>query len=307
MQEPGDSFNVKWYLEKLAGIEEEARRISGIIRNFLREEGSSRLIISYSGHGYLPASCMFWHMVTMNEESYPLIADAVSTSVLILAYRDPIPLVVFSPVFRPELFNLLQASRIMNHPYIALIGEPVDERILRLLRDYRVVFASARDELDSSLVMAMASYHALAEAYSGRLARRGERILAHSREGFTPVFEEMIGAYREVFSGILGSRELTVSSSRLLESSSIYLVEALRRRGVRAAYEHPELVSGHGSVLLLGTSVEEHYLKEVKFKLTARGLRVVDLVFNTDPIEANIYLAMIADYIASASGSTTVF
>ncbi|AFL67031.1 hypothetical protein [Desulfurococcus amylolyticus] len=297
MQEPGDSFNVRAYLGKLGKLEEEARSLSNSIRNFLSEIGSNRLIISYNGHGYLPASCMFWHVVTMDEEKSILLLDIPSTSLYVLAYRDPTPLIIYTSN-HSGLLNILQIARIMNHPYMALVAKPVNEKIVEVLKSYNIIYTSIDDELDSTLVMAIAVFHALASIYKDRLSKRGVRVFEHSREGFTLIAGELIEVYKEVFSKVSLHRELVVSSSRLMESSARYLVDALKRRQVNARYEYPESIPNSADVLLIGTSVEEYYLRELKSRLAVGKTRVNELILNTDPIEANIYLAIIANYLA---------
>nr|WP_245526421.1 hypothetical protein [Desulfurococcus mucosus] len=299
LQEPGDGFDVKKYVSKLTSLEEDARRLSRSLVGFLSSSQSTRLIVAYSGHGYLPASCMFWHTVTMDEEKSILLLDASSTALYILAYRDPTPIVAYAPAPSASFLNMLQVARVMGHPYAAFTGKPSGGREAEVLEGYGLLYTASQGELDSSLAMSIAVYHALAELYGGRLAKRGARILGHSREGFTPVVEGLIEAYGDAVSWMLSHRSLTVTSGRLLESSSLYLVEALRRRGVDARYEHPEMLRGPGDALVAGTGVEEYYLRELKHRFSSTGIVVRELVVNTDPVEANIYLAILANYIAS--------
>jgi len=306
LQEPGDSPNVGEYLGKLGRLESEARALAGKLMDFLADNTTTKLIIAYNRQGYLPAACMYWHTMTMDEDKAVILLDMPSASLYALAYREPTPLVIYASNPYTGLLNILQIARIMGHPYIAIAAKPGDERVQNILRNYGVVFTDSSDELDSSLTVAMATYHALAEVYKNKLAKRGDRILSHSREGFTPVSRELIEVYWDTVSKTLSLKDVTVTSGKLLEASAIYLVEALWRRGVRARFEQPELVKGPGELLLAGTSVEEHYLRELKYKFATMGLRINEIILNIDPLEANIYLAILAHYIASNPGSNPI-
>ncbi len=297
LQKLRDSTNIESYVKRIEKLERESRNLSEKILVFLQEKEKD-IIITYHRQGYLPASILYWFTVVMDQESRVIFNEANTISYYTVVYRNPGKLIFFTtnPVSSSTI-NLLQASQLTGNKILFISPKPSQPHLLDMLSKYEPVYIGINDELEASLLMAMAAYHAASKHYKKRMGRRGERLYEHSQEGFTPIVNELVRIYMEKLENTISSNEVIVTSSKMLEPSATYFVETLRRLSVRSHYEKPEEVIGPCNILLLGTSVEEYFIRELLFKYRMMNIQLNDIIMNTDPLEAQLYIAILAMYL----------
>ncbi len=149
--------------------------------------------------------------------------------------------------------------------------------------------------------MSFSVFHALARKYRSSLQSRGLRLARHSEEGFAPVLSSLVENYRGVLEEMAESAEpVTVLSSKFLEPATLTLVYALRKHNLPVYYTPLELSEKTGRTLLVLSSVEDRIRREYKSRSPHITL---ELVLNTDPLEAGIYIAMLSYYLLTPCSS----
>ncbi len=300
LQEPRDGIDVGEYRRIIEEVEEKSRRIARDLVEVFR--GLDYAIIAYHRQGYLPASIHYWMKAVLDRWSRTHLVEAATLAYYLVAYSEPTNIVYYTSNPRSSsTLHLLQSSSLTGHRIYIYTVKLGDERLLDILEQYNPYYIDSRDELEASLIYAMSVYHALAGEYREAMGRRGERLYRHSVEGFAVIVEELLSKYMGVLRELTGLGEVRVTSSHMYEPVSLYFVEALRRRGVRAYYEPIEYVAGPGNILLLSTSVEEYLLKEKRFRLGMTGAHIYEINMNTDPLEALIYFPLLAYYLSRGS------
>ncbi len=290
LQEPGDSSNIA---ETIKDLEERAGEVQPFIEGLLGR--AQRLILAYNGLGYLAAQTLYWVITTLDDWSRILLGDAGTLAYYTLVYSEPVDTIFYAAnPASPSTIQYLQAADLTGYRTVLLTVDPRNDFLRDELSKYNPVYISAEDELEAGLLLAIASYKAGASRYRDRLGRRGERLHRHGVEGFWIIADELADKYRGVFHGLGEAGEVKVSSPRMIEASAEYIVEALRRRGVNAHYEPLEYLTGPGHILLLATRVDEYLLRERRFKLGMTGARIHYFEMNTDPLEAQVYYAILA-------------
>ena len=294
LQKLRDSTCLEQAERALLRVEEKAREYSELIEIFLNQV-SGDLYTTYTGLGYLPASVLYWYLNVMSSTLKCVIGEVEEIALHILPYREKGSLIIFSVEEYSKLISALQAIRLLDYNYLAFALTPLDERLRALLKHYNVSTYSASNLVEASLLMSLAVFHALAKRYKNRLQSRGLRLAKHSEEGFTPVLSSLVESYRGVLEEIAESRELiTVTSSKFLEPAALTLVHALRKHNLLVYYTPLEFAERAEKTLLVSSSVEERIRREFKSKTTHP---VLELVLNTDPLEAGIYIAMLSYYL----------
>ncbi len=298
LQESRNSIDVEKYVRKIEKLEEYARRIAVDIKNSI--QGLNELIIAYHRHGYLPASLHYWMKTTLTSWKKTLLVEASTLTYYIAAYSEPTNIIYYTTNPRSaSTIHLLQATSLTGHRVLVYTIKPLDERLRELLEQYNPYYISVNDELEASLIYALAVYHALAEEYRDAMSRRSERLYKHSREGFSIIVDELLTKYKDIINAVTSIKDrLIITSTKILEPICLYYVEALRRKGIKTYYTPLDHIEEPGNVLLLTISVEEYLVKEKKFKLFMKGGKIHELTINTDPLEALIYHSLIAYYIA---------
>lgn len=290
-----DSTSIERYAQHVSKLEERSRELASEIAGFLG--GAPSFIITYNRDGFLPASITFWHTIVMNPSSSPLLVDLPTLTYQVLAYRESSPVIGFATNPFSALAPALQVLRLLEYPYLIFTMRPGDQRLEELLRRYEVRMIPSRGEAELSLLLSLSSYHALSEVHRDKLERRGRRLYEHSREGFSGVVPSLIEGFLDALSEVVTEREVYVTSTQLMEGGSAYFAKCLAGHGIDAVYVHPELARGPGSIALISTSAEEPYRRELLSKYRLMNMKVRELYFNTDPLEANIYLSLLAFYL----------
>jgi hypothetical protein len=297
LQKLRDSSNIESYRKLIERIERDSEKIVDNILEFLRTS-SEQVIITYHRQGYMPSSIMYWFISTMEPSIRIVFHDANTITHYIIAYRESGKLFFISTNPHSAItINLLQAASIMGNKILFVTSKPLDPRLIDMFSKYNPLYISYNDELEASIMLSIATYKAVSKHYRRGLGRRGERLYRHSVEGFSVIVGELINKYIDSLEKIISHKELVVSSTKLLEPASLFFVEALRRINIKAHYEFPEQVIGPGNILFLTTSIEEYYARELLFKMRMMGLNIIDMVMNTDPLEAQIYYAILAYYL----------
>ncbi len=297
LQKPGDRIDISGFREEIRRLEERARRVAERIGEVLA--GSRDLIVAYYRQGYLPASILYWMTSTLDDWRKVLLGEAGTLAYYALVYGEPATTVFYTTMPRSSAtIQFLQAASLTGYKVNLFAVEPDNPVVRDTLQQYGPYYIHARNELEASLLYALATYIAASKHYRDKLGRRGKRLYQHSVEGFAVIVEELLEKYMDVLRSITRLGEARVSAPRMLEASALYMVEALRRRGIRAFYEPIEYLTGPGEIVLLSTSVDEYLVRERRFHLNMTGAHVHDIVVNTDPLEAQLYFALLAYFIA---------
>lgn len=298
LQSTGDSVDLKNLISRL---EKRAREIQPFIEGVL--ERARRLVVAYHRLGYLPAQVIYWMTSTLDDWSKVLIGDAGTLAYYTLVYNEPGETVFFTTnPASVSTIQFLQAADLTGYKILVLSSEPGNDVVRDNLAKYNPVYIDASDELEASLIMGIAAYKATAKHYRDKMGRRGERLYLHAKEGFAVVVDELYAKYSGILNEIKDVGEIRVTAPRIIEASANYIVEALRGKGVNAWYEPIEYVTGPGHVLLLATGVDEYLLREKRFRLGMTGARLHVLEMNTDPLEAQIYLAILGYLYSRVTG-----
>jgi len=304
LQKLRDSANIASYVKYVSERDSLSRELSNTLYNFLTQHALNRIHIAYHRYGYLPASIMYWFILTMDPEKSVTLSDSTSSAYYILPYSEPALVVLFSSdPFSSSVLNLAQAARLLEHNLLIVTLKPHDKRVETLLSRYSVTYIETVDELEAMLTASIATYYAMSKLYSDRLGARGRRLYSHVEEGITPVVEELIERYLDRLEALAHGNKWIVTSSKMLEPAALYFTEALRRVNIESYYQVPDQVLGYENTLLLSTSVEEYTIRELRFRYNMMGVKLQDLVLNTDPLEAQIYIALLAYYLVYSLSS----
>jgi hypothetical protein len=294
LQKLRDSSCLSQAERSLRRVEERARELSPLIEGFLSQV-SGDLYTTYTGLGYLPASILYWYLHTVSSSSRCIIGEVEEITLHLLPYREVGSVIVFSTEEYSKLISALQAIRVLNYNYLAFAPTPLDNRLYTLLKHYSVNTYSADNPVEASLLLGLSVFHALARKYRSSLQSRGLRLAKHSEEGFAPILSSLVENYRGVLEEIADSKELVfISSSRLLESSVFTLIYSLRKSNLPAYYIPLELTETTKKTLLVLLSVEDRIRREYKSKAPSL---THELILNTDPLEAGLYVAMLSYYL----------
>lgn len=278
-------------------LEKRSRELADKLYMFISEPKQT-LLITYHRQGYLPASIAYWFIATMEPTLYTILHESNTLAYYVVPYREGGKILFYSTnPYSASTLNILQVANLTGKEILLFTMKPRDERIEAIYSRYRRLYVDIEDELKASLVMAIASYYAFAKYYRKELGRRGARLYKHSVEGLAPIIEELVNKYVEQLEKIVKNKEVIVTSSKLLEPVALYFAEALKRIGVDASYQHYEYLSKDIPVIFLTTSVEEYFTREILFKFNLMRIKSENIVLNTDPLEAQIYFALLAYYI----------
>ncbi len=294
LQKLRDSTCLEQAEKTLLRIEEKAREYSSLIEAFLNQ-ASEDLYITYSGLGYLPASIVYWYLTVMSDSSKCVLGEVEEISLHLLPYRERGSLLVFSTEEYSKLISALQAIRTLEYRYLAFAQLPLDERLHALLKHYNVKTYSASNPVEASLLLGLSVFHVLARKHRGSFQNRGLRLAKHGEEGFAQLLPSLIEKYRGVLEEVVESRgPIVVFSSRFLEPATLTLIYALRKSNLPVQYMPIELSERAERALLVFSSVEDRIRREYWARAPHTTL---ELLINTDPLEAGIYIAMLSYYL----------
>lgn len=297
LQKLRDQSNITGYIKFIENLEKKSHVLSNELYEFFAKLPGN-IMITYYRHGYLPASIMYWFTITMDPDKNIVFNEANTLSYYVLPYRENWGIVFFSSnPYSSTTINLLETSRLTGYNSLLITTKPRDERLVSILNRYNVLYIEPSDELISTLVSSISIYYVMGKLYSKKLGNRGIRLYEHIQEGLTPIIEELIYKYIDKLEHVIHNKKIFISSSKLLEPVSMYFVDVLRRLDIKAYFQTPEQILGYENVLLLSTSVEEHFVRELRFKYNVMGVKIENISLNTDPLEAQIYIALLAYYL----------
>lgn len=297
LQKLRNSANIAMYTRYVHSLEATSRKITENLYKHLHNFKGT-LMLAYHRQGYLPASVAYWFILTMNPEQRVVIHESNTIAYYMLPYHESGLVILYSTnPYAASTYNLLQTARLTGYEVLLVTLTPRDERINTLYSRYSKIYINTRDELEAALIMAISTYYVLGELYKNKLGSRGKRIYEHIEEGLSPIVEELVNRYTEQLERIVKFKEVVITSSRLLEPIALYFAEALRRLGINAYYQFFEHIDSANNILLLSTSAEEHFTRELRFKYNIMDTTLENMVLNTDPLEAQIYLALLAYYL----------
>jgi len=303
LQKLRDSVNVARYHKYLEDIETYSRNIGDKLYN-LYSGFLNNVFITYHRHGYLPASIMYWIVMTLNPESNAYLLESNALTYHVLPYREGYRVVFYSSnPYSSTTINLLQTASLTGNEPLLITPKPLDERITSMYSRYTTIYIDKTDELEAVLVMVLSTYYALSKIFRDKLGSRGRRLYDHVVEGVLPIVEDLIDRYVDTLINILNQKEFTITSSKVLEPISLYFVDVFRRLGYETYYQPIDQAVGGRNILLLSTSVDDYSLREYRFRFNMSSTNCIELSLNTDPLEAQVYLSLLGYYlIYSLSG-----
>ncbi len=297
MQSSRSSPRLARLLAEVSRAEEWARSASRELADYLRS-GSNELLLTYSYMGYPAASILYWLLFTLRPDLRTALMDADTASYYAVAYRSDLTIVAFTT--KPDsaaTIRITDSSRLTGARVMVVSPQP-SEKTRLYMRDALLKTVPAADsEITASLWEALLAYYTgLSMAQEGR---RGERLRAIANQGFSVIVEELVEKYMDLTIKALGAREIVITSGKLLEPASAALAKALKSRGVNASYSPISLLEpvGNEYVLIVSCSVEDHLISEKKILIAMSGGRTLELRLNLDPLEAPIYVLILALYL----------
>ncbi|MEM4717367.1 MAG: hypothetical protein QXE81_01230 [Desulfurococcaceae archaeon] len=298
LQKLRDSSFIESVVKEIEEAEIRAREYSNNILNFLTQSSGNIITYSYTGYGYTPASLMYWYSLTFQSTKFPLLLEAEESSIYLLPYRDDIAIIIYSTGEYSKLIQTIQVARVLNVDYIAFTPEPRQEQIKSALKYYGVEILSRRDDekVETVIELTLASFFAISELLRNQIPARGSRLFTHGKEGFSLIAQSLYEKYVGVLESILKHNELFVTSTKFLEASSILLAYSLRQIGIEARYiPLNEALDIETPVLALMLSTDDRAQKEIRH---LRSLPLLELVLNVDPLEAMVYIAILAFFLS---------
>ena len=297
MQEPRNRTDLTVFKKNIGKLEKIASNIAEKIYSHLLGT-EKETIIAYYRQGYLPASITYWVTATLNKEKNITMGEAGTLAYYLLVYREAGTSILYTTTpHSPSTIHFLQAAKLTGYKVLLVTIDPLDERIRDILAPYSPIYIKSSDELEAAIIMSFAAFSAATKLSKELLGRRGRRLYEHSKEGFTVILDELIHKYNSVLQQILRAEQIRVTSTKLLEPASLFFVETLRRLDKTAYYEPIDFITGPGVILLLSTSVEDYLIKERRFKLNLTGSKIIEISLNTDPLEAQIYISLLAYFL----------
>ncbi|MEM4691395.1 MAG: hypothetical protein QXT88_03490 [Desulfurococcaceae archaeon] len=299
LQKLRDSVNVKKYAVYVAELEERAKSLAEAIVFFINTRVRDKLVISYSDLGYIPAHILYGFTLVMDPDKHVVFEDTDTVQHYVVPYRENFVSILFSTdPYNPSIINYMQTSRVMGNETLLLTVKPGDERFKQIYSSFNTLQVDVNEEIEASIIMSIATYYACIKLYSGKLGSRGTRLFKHGEEGLSIIIEELISKYIDALEKIVYDKPVIVSSPAFLKPASIFATSILDKLGLNAHFEDISRVGGRlESILLLATTVDEHLVKRLKFRLTPAGVKINEIIMNTDPLEAHIYLILLLYYL----------
>lgn len=300
LQKLRDSSNLGLLTQEISQVESEARNLSRKLLDFLVQSRGTTILYSYTGLGYVPASLMYWFSLTFQSGKYPVLAEAEEASIYLAPYRDDFSLVIFSTGEYSKLITAIQVARMLEIEYFAIAPEPPAENLKQLARHYDVITIPYQDQVKTVLFTVITAFLALSELHKGALSSRGQRLFSHGAEGFACVFQSLVEKYVSTIESATRCSSLIVTSSRFLEAPAILLSYALRSSGLNVHYSPLEGIPSSTETPILGVflTTEERIRREFK---TTKKASLLELLLNVDPLEAPVYVSLLAYAIIRSS------
>lgn len=297
LQKLRDSVNVKRYVDYVKGLEDSAKPVAEAIHSFVKERWGRKLLLVYQGLGKLPSSIIYYFTLTLNSDQEVLFEEALTATHYVLPYREGYVSILFSTnPSSQSTINFTQTARVLQQDALIITLNPVDEGIKNTYRGHNVVFIDSNHDIEASLLMSIASYYASTKLYEKMLGFRGVRLYKHSIEGLSVIVEEFVSIHMNTLERILIDKPSVVYSTKMLEPPVLFLTKVMDSLGIRMIHRPLDEASVEHKALIVATSVDEHVVKQVKFKYSLAKLDVIDLVLNVDPLEAQIYLPLLFYY-----------
>ncbi|MCX8199406.1 MAG: hypothetical protein N3E36_05195 [Sulfolobales archaeon] len=297
MQSSRSSSRLTRLSAEVSKAEEWAKSASRELADYLKSS-SNELLLTYSYMGYPAASILYWLLFTLRPDLRTLLMDADTASYYVLAYRSDLTIVVFTT--KPDsaaTIRITDSSRLTGARVMVVSPQP-GERTRLYMRDALLkTVPTTGSEITTSLWEALLAYYTgLNIAQEGR---REERLRTIANQGFSVIVEELVEKYLDSVIKALELQEIVITSGKLLEPASTALAKALKSRGVDASYTPISLLepAGNKCVLIVSCSVEDHLVNEKKLSVAMSGGKILELRLNLDPLEAPIYVLILALYL----------
>ncbi|MCS7128448.1 MAG: hypothetical protein RMI83_04155 [Desulfurococcaceae archaeon] len=297
MQSSRSSSRLTRLSAEVSKAEEWAKSASRELADYLKSS-SNELLLTYSYMGYPAASILYWLLFTLRPDLRTLLMDADTASYYVLAYRSDLTIVVFTT--KPDsaaTIRITDSSRLTGARVMMVSPQP-GERTRLYMRDALLkTVPTTGSEITTSLWEALLAYYTgLNIAQEGR---REERLRTIANQGFSVIVEELVEKYLDSVIKALELQEIVITSGKLLEPASTALAKALKSRGVDASYTPISLLepAGNKCVLIVSCSVEDHLVNEKKLSVAMSGGKILELRLNLDPLEAPIYVLILALYL----------
>ncbi|MEM2253896.1 MAG: hypothetical protein QXS06_05240 [Desulfurococcaceae archaeon] len=287
---------------EVSRAEEWAKSASRELADYLKSSGNE-LLLAYSYMGYPAASILYWLLFTLRPDLRTLLMDADTASYYAVAYRSNLTTVVFTT--KPDsaaTIRITDSSRLTGARVIVVSPQPSEKTRLYMRDALLKTVPATGSEITASLWEALLAYYTgLSIAQEGR---REERLRTIANQGFSVIVEELVEKYLDSIIKAVEAREVVITSGKLLEPASIALAKALESNGVNANYTPISLLEPASSkcVLIVSCSVEDHLVNERKLSIAMSGGRALELRLNLDPLEAPIYVLILALYLGEELG-----
>ncbi len=295
LQSTGDSPSITRLLKLIESGEKWAGSRYLELAQFI-EGGSGELVITYSGLGYVAASTLYWLIATVNPDKNPVLHDSDTIALYRLVYREKALVIHFTTRENdPGVVRISDTAR-WTGGSLYIVGPRPPEVISALLRGTPLIqIPPASNEITYSLYENLLAYYTGLNVFSTG-SKRVKRLRFFAERGFAEILEELLAIYGNVLGEVSKLDHLIVTSTGFMAPSSYVLVKALRLRGVRASYTPIDILEPKrgDNILFLYTSVEDHVIREKRFKAFAAGSRIYETRLNLDPLEVPNYVIILA-------------
>ncbi len=285
--------------EEVKRIEEWAKKSSVEVTNFVA--GSSRLAITYTGLGIVPAKIFSSYLYVLSPNKNILFGCIDTITYHVAPYTENTSIVLFSEKgVENSIIRLMDASYYTGNKLLIVSPSPADHIRKRLRNTSLIEVPRANTILAETLLAVQAGYNiALKYKQENDRELRFNRLKVEVAD-FSSIISELHSIYSlelEILKEYLGKVNgivYTPTMEPVAYTLQTVIAEKTHRiipviditRAIRAIGER--LVENQ-LYILLSTSVEEYSTRELLFKARLNGIRVKELKVKTDPLTAPVY------------------
>ncbi len=297
--------------EKVKRIEEWAKKSSVEVTNFVA--GSSRLAITYTGLGIVPAKIFSSYLYVLSPNKNILFGCIDTITYHVTPYTENTSIILFSEKgVENSIVRLMDASYYTGNKLLIVSPSPADYIRKRLRNTSLIEVPGANTILAETLLAVQAGYNiALKYKQENDRELRFNRLRVEVAD-FSSIISELqsiyslelksLGESLEEINGIIHTPTMEPVAYML----QVVIAEKTRRiipviDVTRAIKVIGERLVENQFYVLLSTSVEEYSTRELLFKARLNRIRVEELKVKTDPLTAPVYGLLLVEMLKTSN------
>lgn len=289
-------------IEELVAKKSALETVAYRVANFLKSP--VKTIISFTGSGILPAKALHFALIVLAREKPVSLLSASALAYHWAPYleeeeRAAAVLFYGSAWERSELLRVLDALNIMGVEYLIVSLTPPDDIVLkRAIKDSVISLPSswARDVI--AIWVALKGAVDLVKLVKGETLR--SRRIEYELNSIETLDKDLVSVCTELGAALAKCSEnagsITLLYTPSMEVPALLATRLLSEQGVFARSLDASAASAEvlkrDCMVTLSTTVELDQVKETNFKLGTRGLYARHVVFNFDPLTAQLYASI---------------